>query len=69
MLMGKRLQWVHEVRQKNMLVRQKLYGARQKPKLLHAHIFAARAFQAILTIWGVLDDFFDPEVTFINNRK
>ena len=44
-------------------------ASRQEAKLRHAHIFAARAFQAILTVWGVLDDFFDAKQTFSNRRN
>ena len=32
-------------------------ASRQEAKLQHSRIFIAREFQAILTVWGILDDF------------
>ena len=44
-------------------------ASRQEAKLRHAHIFATRTFQAILTVWDVLDDFLDTRETFSNSRN
>ena len=44
-------------------------ASRHEAKLRHAHIFATRAFQAILTVWGVLDEFLDAKETFSNSRN
>ena len=40
-------------------------ASRREAKLLHFHIFAARAFQAILTVECVLDHYFEPKDTLV----
>ena len=44
-------------------------ASRQEAQVRGAHIFAVLAFQAILTFWGFLDDFYDAKETFSNNRN